>query len=153
MKQNNLTFRIFLFLLLLPCFVFAQNTITGKVSTENGDPVSFANVIEKGTTNGTTTDIDGNYSIDVESLPATLEFSSLGFTTVEQSVSAAGAVNVTMAESAQALEEVVITGLATSIKRSNSANAVSTVTAEELVGTTGQSTIDGALYGKVVGVN
>ena len=58
MKQNNLTNRIFLFLLLLPCFVFAQNTITGKVSMDNGDPVSFANVIEKGTSNGTTTDID-----------------------------------------------------------------------------------------------
>ena len=82
MKQNNLNHRIFLLLLLLPCFVFAQNTISGTVSLDNGEPVSFANVIEKGTANGTTTDMDGNYSIEVATLPATLEFSSLGFTTV-----------------------------------------------------------------------
>lgn len=151
MKQNNLTNRIFLFLLLLPCFVFAQNTVTGKVSMDNGDPVSFANVVEKGTSNGTTTDIDGMYSIDVSSLPATLEFSSLGFTTVEQSVSAAGTVNVTMAESAQALDEVIITGLATSTKRSNAANAVASISANELTGVTTQSGLDGALYGKFNG--
>ncbi len=153
MKQTNFNYRIFLFLLLFPCFVFAQNTITGKVSTENGEPVPFANVIEQGTTNGTTTDIDGNYSIDVSSLPATLEYSSLGYSTIEQQVTSAGAVDVTLSESAQALEEVVITGLGTSIKRENAANAVASVSAEELVGTTGQSTVDGALYGKVTGVN
>ncbi|MEM7085156.1 MAG: SusC/RagA family TonB-linked outer membrane protein [Bacteroidota bacterium] len=151
MKQNNLTNRIFLFLLLLPCFVFAQNTITGTVSTDNGDPVSFANVIEKGTTNGTTTDIDGTYSIDVANLPVVLVYSSLGFTTVEQSVSSAGAVNVSMAESAQSLEEVVVTGLATSTKRSNAANAVASIKAEELTGVTNQSGLDGALYGKFNG--
>jgi len=152
MKQNNLASRILLFLLLLPCFVFAQNTITGTVSTDNGDPVSFANVIEKGTTNGTTTDIDGTYSIDVTSLPAVLEFSSLGFTTVEQSVSSAGAINVNMVESAQSLDEVIVTGLATSTKRSNAANAVASISANELTGTTTQSGLDGALYGKFNGV-
>ena len=151
MKQNNLTNRIFLFLLLLPCFVFAQNTITGTVSTDNGDPVSFANVIEKGTTNGTTTDIDGTYSIDVANLPVVLVYSSLGFTTVEQSINSAGAVNVSMAESAQSLEEVVITGLATSTKRSNAANAVASISANELTGVTTQSGLDGALYGKFNG--
>ena len=151
MKQNNLTNRVLLFFLLLPCFVFAQNTITGVVSTAGGDPVSFANVIEKGTTNGTTTDIDGTYTIEVANLPVTLEFSSLGFTTVEQSVSNAGTVNVSMAESAQSLEEVVVTGLATSIKRSNSANAVASISAENITGTTPPPTLDGALYGKFAG--
>lgn len=151
MKQNNLASRILLFLLLLPCFVFAQNTITGTVSTDNGDPVSFANVIERGTTNGTTTDIDGTYSIDVANLPAVLEFSSLGFTTVEQSVSSAGSINVNMAESAQSLDEVIVTGLATSTKRSNAANAVASISANELTGTTTQSGLDGALYGKFNG--
>ena len=152
MKQNNLNYRIFLFLLLLPCFIFAQNTISGRVSLDNGEPVSFANVIEKGTANGTTTDMDGNYSIEVATLPVTLEYSSLGFTTFEQSVSAAGTVNVVMAESAQSLEEVVVTGLATSVKRSNSANAVASISSEKLVGTTPPPTLDGALYGKFAGV-
>ncbi|MCZ6594497.1 MAG: SusC/RagA family TonB-linked outer membrane protein [Bacteroidetes bacterium] len=152
MKQNNLNYRIFLFLLLLPCFVFAQNTISGRVSLDNGEPVSFANVIEKGTANGTTTDMDGNYSIEVATLPVTLEFSSLGFTTVEQSVSVAGTVNVVMAESALALEEVIVTGLATSTKRSNAANAVASISANELTGVTEQSSLDGALFGKFNGV-
>ncbi|TDI69381.1 MAG: SusC/RagA family TonB-linked outer membrane protein, partial [Bacteroidetes bacterium] len=134
MNQNNLNYRIFLFLLLLPCFIFAQNTISGRVSLDNGEPVSFANVIEKGTANGTTTDMDGNYSIEVATLPVTLEFSSLGFTTLEQSVSAAGTVNVVMAESAMSLEEVIVTGLATSTKRSNAANAVASISANELTG-------------------
>jgi len=152
MNQNNLNYRIFLFLLLLPCFIFAQNTISGRVSLDNGEPVSFANVIEKGTANGTTTDMDGNYSIEVATLPVTLEFSSLGFTTVEQSVSAAGTVNVVMAESAMSLEEVIVTGLATSTKRSNAANAVASISANELTGVTTQSTLDGALFGKFNGV-
>ncbi|MCH9660942.1 MAG: SusC/RagA family TonB-linked outer membrane protein [Bacteroidetes bacterium] len=153
MKQTNVNYRILLFLFLLPCFVFAQNTITGKVSMDNGESMPFANVIEKGTSNGTTTDFDGTYSIEVSSFPATLEFSALGFSTVEQQVTAAGTTDAVMSESAQALDEVIITGLGTSIKRANAANAVSSVSAEELVGTTGQTTVDGALYGKVTGVN
>lgn len=153
MKQKNSNRRILLLLsLVFPCFMFAQ-TITGKVNTDKGDTVPFANVIQKGTSNGTTTDIDGNFSIDVAALPATLVFSSLGYTTIEQNVTSATPISVVMGESAEALEEVVITGLATSIKRSNLANAVSTVTGEELVGTTGQTTVDGALYGKLTGVN
>lgn len=152
MKQNNFNRgRLLLFLFLLPCFVFAQNTISGKVTDEGGETVPFANVIVKGTSVGTTTNIDGDYSIDVPNLPTTLVFSSLGFTTVEQAVSVAGVVNVTMGESAQALDEVVITGLATSIKRTNSANAVASLSAEDLVGKTPPPTLDGALYGKFAG--
>ncbi len=151
MKQKNSNRRIYLlFLLVFPCFVFAQ-TVTGKVNSDKGDTVPFANVIEKGTSNGTTTDMDGNFSIDVSSFPVILEFSSLGYTTVEQDVTAAGAITIVLGESAQALDEVVVTGLATSIKRSNSANAVASLSAEELVGTTPPATLDGALYGKFAG--
>ncbi len=152
MKQNNFNRgRLLLFLFLLPCFVFAQNTITGKVTDASGETVPFANVIVKGTSVGTTTSIDGMYSIDVPNLPATLVFSSLGYTTIEQKVSISETVNITMSESAQALDEVVITGLATSIKRSNSANAVASLSAEDLVGKTPPPTLDGALYGKFAG--
>jgi TonB-linked SusC/RagA family outer membrane protein len=151
MKQKNSNRRIILLLLLVfPVFVFAQ-TITGKVNSDKGVTVPFANVIQKGTSNGTTTDIDGNFSIDVTSLPSTLVFSSLGYVTVEQNVASASFITVTMMESAEALEEVVVTGLATSIKRSNSANAVASISAEELIGTTPPSTLDGAFYGKFAG--
>lgn len=152
MRQNNSNSRrLLLLLFIFPCFLYAQTTLTGRINDSNGDTVPFANVIEKGTTNGTTSDMDGNFSISVASLPVTLVFSSLGFETVEQQVTTAAAMSVTMAESAESLEEVVITGLASSVKRANAANAVSTVTAEQLVGTTTPVTLDGALYGKFTG--
>jgi TonB-linked SusC/RagA family outer membrane protein len=153
MKQNNFYHRILLFFLFVfPCLVFGQNTVSGIVNSEAGDSLPFVNVIEKGTSNGTTTDIDGNFSINVSGVPVTLVFSSLGMETIEQEISSAPInINITMAESAQALSEVVVTGLATSIKRANSANAVASVSAEELVGTTPPATLDGALYGKFAG--
>ena len=78
MKQKNSNRRIFLLLLLIfPCFVFAQTTLSGKVNSDSGESVPFANVIQKGTSNGTTTDMDGNFAISVESLPTTLVFSHL----------------------------------------------------------------------------
>ncbi|WP_415372328.1 SusC/RagA family TonB-linked outer membrane protein [Patiriisocius sp. Uisw_047] len=154
MKQTNYLGRIFLLMLLfLSCAAFAQSTLSGTVKDANGDAVPFASIIEKGTSNGTTSSLDGDFSINVDNLPATLVFSSIGYTTIEQSFTSDSPQNIVLGESAESLDEVVITGLATSIKRSNSANAVSSVTAEQLVGTTGQSTIDGALYGKVTGVN
>lgn len=153
MKQNNSYRRILLlFLFVLPSLVFSQNIITGTINSDDGETVAFANVIEKGTNNGTTSDIDGSFSIEVSNLPVTLVISSLGFQTIEQEVSSTTAGSITLPVSAEALEEVVVTGLGTSIKRSNAANAVSTVTSQELVGTTGQTTIDGALYGKLPGV-
>jgi TonB-linked SusC/RagA family outer membrane protein len=152
MKQNNSNGRrLLLLLLIFPCFLFAQTTLTGKISDPNGTTVPFANVIEKGTTNGSTSDIDGNFSISVANLPATLVFSSLGYETVEQVVNSAAAMSITLSESAEALSEVVVTGLATSIKRTNAANAVASISADELVGTTPPATLDGALYGKFAG--
>ncbi len=154
MKQKLLLKKLLFFcMFLLPLSILAQ-TITGKITDANGDAIPFASVVEKGTTNGTTSDGEGNYSLTVNQLPATIVISSLGFTTKEQEVTDASAlVNITLTEDAVSLEEVVITGLASSIKRSNLANAVSTITADELIGTTGQTSIDGALYGKLPGIN
>jgi len=154
MKRKLLFKKLFFFcVFLLPLSILAQ-TITGKITDTNGDAIPFASVIEKGTSNGTTADGDGDFSLSVNQLPVTIVISSLGFTTKEQEVTdASTAVNITLTEDAVSLEEVVITGLASSIKRSNLANAVSTISADELIGTTGQSTIDGALYGKLTGVN
>ena len=152
MKQKNSNRRIFLLLLLIfPCFVYAQTTLSGKVNSDSGESVPFANVIQKDTSNGVTTDIDGNFAIDVPSLPATLVFSSLGYETFEQSVASGDPITVTMIEAGESLDEIVVTGLATSIKRTNSANAVASISAEDLVGTTPPTTLDGAFYGKFAG--
>ena len=59
-----------------PFLAFSQTTLTGTVSNENGETVPFVNVIEKGTSNGTTTDVDGNFSIEVDKVPVILVFSS-----------------------------------------------------------------------------
>jgi|TARA_R110002110_G_scaffold87885_13_gene228773 outer membrane receptor protein involved in Fe transport len=131
--------------------VFGQTTLSGKVNSDSGESVPFANVIQKGTSNGKTTDMDGSFTIEVESLPATLVFSSLGYGTIEQNVSSSDPISILMVESGEALDEIVVTGLATSIKRTNSANAVASISAEDLVGTTPPATLDGAFYGKFAG--
>lgn len=152
MKQKYATIRRFFFLFLIfPCIALGQTQLSGKVVDKNNVTVPFLNVIEKGTSNGTTTDAEGNFTIKVASLPATLVFSSIGYETLEYTASTAGAIAITIAESAQSLDEVVVTGLATSVKRSNSANAVATISAEELTGRTPPTTLDGALYGKFAG--
>jgi len=80
--------------------------------------------------------------------------SSLGYTSQNVNVTPSlTAVQVRLSEDATNLEEVVVTGLASNVKRSNLANAVSSVSAKELVGTTTMQTTDGALYGKVAGAN
>lgn len=154
MKMRQTLFkRAFLVLFFtLPTLLVAQGTITGNVTAAtDGLPLPAANVVVKGTTTGTTTDFDGNYEITVNDFPVILVFSSLGYADQEIEAAAASEINATLEESATGLDEVVVTGLATSVKRSNSANAVASVSAEELTGTTPPPTLDAALYGKFPG--
>lgn len=135
-------------------WAYAQYTVSGKVSDERtGEPLIGASILVKGTTTGTITDLDGGFSINVpNSQGATLIFSSIGY--LSQSVDVAPGVttlNIQLKQDATNLEEVVVTGLASSVKRSNLANAVSSVSARDLLGTTTIQTTDGALYGKVAG--
>src|SRR4029077_11380738 len=80
-----------------------------------------------------------------------LEISYVGYAL--QTVDAANNITIALAIDKTRLSEVVVTGLASSVKRANLANAVASVTGKELVGTTVQSTVDGALYGKFTGAN
>ncbi len=151
MKKNNLKFNFLLFFIFFPLIVSAQVMLSGKIMNDKGETVPFANVIEKGTNNGTTSDVNGQFKIEVSSLPVTLTFSSIGYTDTEQLVTNSNPITASLKESVEALEEIVITGLATSVKRSNSANAVASISAEEITGTTPPPTLDGALYGKFPG--
>ncbi len=154
MKQSFLKSVFFITFSAIPFLLAAQGGVTGNVTeASEGLPLPGVNVVVKGTMTGTTTDFDGNFDINVGSFPATLVFSSLGYANTEVRVTGVTNLNVSMEESATGLEEVVVTGLASSVKRENLANAVATVSADELVGTTSQSTVDGALYGKIPGVN
>ncbi|MGM5468931.1 SusC/RagA family TonB-linked outer membrane protein [Flavobacteriaceae bacterium LMO-SS05] len=142
---------LLLSLVFLPLMAFSQQ-ITGSI-TDGGtsQPLAGANIIIKGTSTGTTSDFDGNFSLNVNSFPVTVVISSLGFETIEQTFTQSGTVSITLQESATALDEVVISGLASSIKRSNAANSVATVSAEDLAGRTPPQTLDGALAGKFAG--
>jgi|TARA_R110000796_G_scaffold59379_3_gene136898 TonB-linked SusC/RagA family outer membrane protein len=152
MKQKLIKKNMFLFFLMAPLLLLAQDVVKGKVTDSSlGDPLPGVNVVIKGTTTGTTSDFDGNYELSVDNFPSILVFSSLGYASKEMQVSGPSTLNVALDESATGLEEVVVTGLATSVKRSNAANAVASVSADELTGRTPPQTLDGALAGKFAG--
>lgn len=135
---------------------FGQYTVKGKVTDESkNEPIPNVSVVIKGTRIGTVTDSEGQFSIDVPGAkPVTLVFSLVGFVSQNVNVSPGAApLEITLKTDALNLDEVVVTGLATSIKRSNLANAVTSINAKELTGTTQIQTTDGALYSKVPGAN
>ena len=89
--------------------MYAQTEIKGTVVDEFGEPVMMATVLQKGTGNGTTTDLDGNFSLTVDE-GAILVFSFVGYTTKE--VPASKNMHVVLSEDSQLMEEVVVTGSA-----------------------------------------
>ena len=98
----------FVMFLLSSTLIFAQNKVTGVVTDKSGMPLIGVNVVEKGTTNGNITDVDGKYSIDVQN-GKTLVFSFIGFTPQEVKVTQR-VINVVMSEDTQTLDEVVVVG-------------------------------------------
>ena len=89
-----------------------SQSVSGIVTGEDGIPVPGVNIIVKGTTNGVSTDFDGNYTINDVSGDAVLVFSYVGFQTQEISVSDQTVINVSLLSDAQSLDEVVIWGMA-----------------------------------------
>ncbi|SDG73724.1 SusC/RagA family TonB-linked outer membrane protein [Psychroflexus sediminis] len=99
-----------LLLMLLPISIFAQSTVSGTVVNDNGMPIPGVNILVKNTTKGTTTDFDGNYSIDLEK-GETLSFSYIGYRTQDIVFNGNNTrINVSMVEDAEALKEVVVVG-------------------------------------------
>jgi len=97
---------------------FAQTkTVSGLVSDQDGAPLPGATVLVKGTNKGTTSDFDGNFSISAAQGDV-LVFSFIGYVTKEVSVGNSSQLNVTLAQDAQALEEVIVTGFGDVSKKS-----------------------------------
>ncbi len=139
-----------LLLVLLVQITFAQEkTVTGKVSDATG-PLPGVTVIIKGTNVGTQTDFDGNYTLTV-STGSILEFSYIGMQTTEITVGDSNSIDVTLKESAEALEEIVITGYGAK-KRGILSSSISTVSAEQLERQNNAVSIDNALQGAATGV-
>lgn len=123
-------FALFMALFLMNVsWAFAQLTVTGNVRSTNGEPLTGVNVVEKGTTNGTVTNLDGNFTLQVEK-GKTLLFSYVGFHTREVVVNSS-TLNVTMKEDAEALEEIVVIGYG-SMQRKDVTSSITTVKAEDL---------------------
>lgn len=130
---------------------FGQMTVKGKITNvQNGEPVSRASIVIKGTNKGTSSDDAGNYSIEVASKSATLIFSSIGYT--EQEIAAAGEIlNVQLSPSStQNLKEVLVVGFGTKIKRDLTGN-ISKVKGSE-VENMPVTNLDQALQGRAAGV-
>lgn len=113
-----------------PAYVEYQNAITGKVSSHAGEPLPGVNILQKGTTNGTTTDADGKYSIVVPDGDAVLVFSFIGYTTQEVSVNGRSVIDIALAEDVRSLDEIVVIGYGTQ-KKSDLTGAVTRVEAEK----------------------
>lgn len=98
---------------------FAQSgAVKGKVLDEQGEPIIGANIVEKGTTNGTITDIDGNYTLTLNDLKkAVLQFSFIGYNTLEEGVKGRNKVDVKLAPSVVNLGEVVAIGYGTQTRK------------------------------------
>ena len=104
--------RILFFIAFIPILNWGQEvSVSGKVS-DNQDVIPGVNIIEKGTTNGASTDFNGNYEISVSSKDAVLVFSFIGFTSQEKTIGDQTTINVILLEDEQSLDEVVVRGFA-----------------------------------------
>ena len=135
-------------LLLSSTLLYAQAEISGTVVDPTGETVIGATVMEKGTSNGTVTDFDGNFKLKVEA-GKTLVISYIGFLT--QEVAAADGMTVTLQDDALALEEVVVTGYTTQ-RKADLTGAVSVVSVNELAKQNENNPMK-ALQGRVPGMN
>ncbi|WP_018473503.1 SusC/RagA family TonB-linked outer membrane protein [Echinicola pacifica] len=126
-------------------------TITGQVtSAADGQTLPIVNVLEKGSTNGTVTDMDGSYSIQVSGAQAVLVYSSIGYLAKEVPVGNQTAINVTLEEDVKSLDEVVVIGYG-SQKKSDLTGSVGTVSSEEINKYTNADATQ-AIQGRVPGV-
>lgn len=136
--------------LLTSYMALAQQQVKGRVTDDDGEAIIGATIIQEGTSNGTTTDIDGNYSINVPE-EATLVFSFVGFKTVRRPVNGLATLNVTMEVDLAELDEVVVTALGFEEDRDNLGYANSVID-DEAVTKAAESTLLNSLSGKASGV-
>ena len=135
------------FLLIGVTTALAQTTVKGTVTDEAGEPIIGASILEKGTTNGTITDFDGNFELRTKS-GATLVVSYVGYVT--QEVRAASSLKVVLKEDTEVLDELIVVGYGVQ-RKSSVTGAISSVKSEDMQNRT-ITTAQQALQGKTAGV-
>ena len=149
--MRNLKFLLSCFMLLMSVVAFAQNQVTGHVADATGEPIFGANVTVKGTTVGTITDIDGNFTLEVGSTDGTLVVSFIGYKSAEAAIKGKSPINVILQEDTETLDEVVVVGYGTQNRKSLT-GAISDVKSESLTRSVSTTTA-GALSGKIAGIS
>ncbi len=131
---------------------FQEHIVAGKIiSVEDNQGVPGVNVIIKGTSQGTVSDANGRYSINVPSSESVLVFSSIGFTTSEMVVGSQSTIDVSLALDVTALSEVIVTGYGTQEKRDVTAS-ISSIKGDALVRIANPNTLE-AMKGQIAGVD
>lgn len=149
--MNKLRLFIVSIFFLLPMLLFAQRTVKGTVTEQtSGETLPGVNIKIQGTNQGTTTDFDGNYVLENVNNGSMLEFSYLGFTTQTIAVTS-GTLNVSLAESAESLDEVVVIGYGTTTIK-DATGSVAAITSKDF--NEGNIVTPASLItGRVAGVN
>jgi TonB-linked SusC/RagA family outer membrane protein len=127
-----------------------KRTITGNVNDSDGNPLPGASILEVGTQNGTSTDFDGNFSIELENENAELQFSFVGFKAQNLNVGSSDILNVTLLADASSLDEIVVTGYGTQLLR-NITGSVATIDSE-VIENRSLTSAGAALSGTTAGV-
>lgn len=124
--------------------------ITGNIVDQNGDPVIGANVVEKGTTNGTISDVNGQFALNLQQKNPILVVSYIGFTTKEIPVGNASALNIKLSEDSETLDEVVVVGYGVQ-KRASVTGSVASLQSKDIA-TVKTPNVSNALAGKLPGL-
>jgi len=132
--------------------VLQQQSVTGKITdATTNEPISGANIVVKGTTIGSLTDINGNYTIGVPNTSATLQFSFIGYVTREVTLDGRTTLDVALDVDIEQLSEVVVVGYGTT-KKVNLTGAVSTVKFDEAIANRPITNASQALGGSITGI-
>ncbi len=123
--------------------------VSGTVNDDSGQPLPGANVVEKGTTNGTTTDAAGKYLLIVQD-NATLVFSFIGFSPIEEAVNNRSTIDVSLKTDVQSLSEMVVVGYG-EMRKSDVTSAQSSISSKDINHTI-NTTLDQAIQGRAAGV-
>ena len=149
--MNRKLFFYVLVLTLSCSFIYGQKSVSGTINDNNGVPLAGASVVEKGTTNGTSSDFDGNFSLEVDDSSAILVISYVGFKTVELVVGDRSSVVVSLEEDAESLDEVVISVLGFKENRDDVASTYSVIDTEDVLSSK-EPTLINSLAGKASGL-
>ncbi|MEM9648315.1 MAG: TonB-dependent receptor [Bacteroidota bacterium] len=150
MKIRNVFLTILLLSLQMVAYSQSNITVSGTVTDATGQPLPGASVIEKGTTNGVQTDFDGNYTLANVDSEGILVISYIGYLAMEIPVDSRTAINVSLQEDTQLLDEVVVVGYGTQ-KKADLTGSITTVKSEDIVRTPSGAAMQ-SLQGKVAGL-